>query len=141
MKLKTYEKSEKVIQEALKEQANDLNSLISQAKFTGLLAMVHERSGDIDLALRSLTEAKEIRAKLLKRIQVEQPDAVLDHKQLTANICHQMAEHAVNKRDFDTGNILLLKFEYRVSKINFARFSKICALGKWKKYCDLTKGT
>ena len=77
MKLKTYEKSEKVIQEALKEQANDLNSLISQAKFTGLLAMVHERSGDIDLALRSLTEAKEIRAKLLKRIQVEQPDAVL----------------------------------------------------------------
>ena len=103
MKLKTYEKSEKVIQEALKEQANDLNSLIAQAKFTGLLAMVHERSGDIDLALRSLTEAKEIRAKLLKRIQVEQPDAVLDHKQLTANICHQMAEHAVNKRDFDTG--------------------------------------
>ena len=105
MKLKTYEKSEKVIQEALKEQANDLNSLISQAKFTGLLAMVHERSGDIDQALRSLTEAKEIRAKLLKRIQVEQPDAVLDHKQLTANICHQMAEHAVNKRDFDTGTI------------------------------------
>ena len=95
MKLKTYEKAEKVIMEALKDQSHDLNSLISQAKFTGLLAKVHERSGNIDLAIRSLTEAKEIRAKSLKRIQVEQPDAVHEHKQLTANICHQMAEHAV----------------------------------------------
>ena len=103
MKLKTYDKAEKVIMEALKDQSHDLNSLISQAKFTGLLAKVHERSGNIDLAIRSLTEAKEIRAKSLKRIQVEQPDAVHEHKQLTANICHQMAEHAVNQRDFDAG--------------------------------------
>ena len=68
-------------------------------------ATVHEKNGDVQGATKSLDEAKQIRAKILKRVQVEQPDAVLDHKQLTANICHQMAEHAVNKRDFDTGTI------------------------------------
>ena len=109
MKLKTYEKAEKVIMEALKNQSNDLNSLISQAKFTGLLSSVHERSGNIDLAIKSLTETKGIRAKLLKRIQIEQPDAVLEHKQLTADICHKMAEHAVNQRDFDNGENKLKK--------------------------------
>ena len=104
MKLKTYEKAEKAIKEALNEEAksNDLTSLISQAKFITLLATVHEKNGDLQAATNSLNEAKQVRAKILKRVQVEQPDAVLEHRELTAKICHQVAEQFINQRDFDS---------------------------------------
>ena len=61
MKLKTYEKAEKAIKEALNEEAksNDLTSLISQAKFITLLATVHEKNGDLQAATNSLNEAKQ----------------------------------------------------------------------------------
>lgn len=103
MKLKTYEKAEKAIKEALNEESksNDLPSLMAQAKFITLMATVHEKNGDSQAAGNSLNEAKQIRAKLLKRVQVEQPDAVLEHRQLTAKICHQMAEQAFNQRNFE----------------------------------------
>ena len=103
MKLKTYEKAEKAVREALNTEgnSNDLPSLISQAKFLTLLANIHEKNGDMTGSLKDLGDAKQIRAKLLKRVQVEQPDAVLEHRQLTAKICHQMAEHAFNQRNFD----------------------------------------
>ena len=103
MRLKTYEKAEKAINEALKEESksNDINSLVSQARFITLLATVHEKHGNMEASLKSLLDAKQTRAKLLKRVQVEQPDAVLEHRQLTAKICHQMAEQAYNQRNFD----------------------------------------
>ena len=61
MKLKTYEKAEKAIKEALNEESksNDLTSLISQAKFITLLATVHEKNGDLQSATNSLNEAKQ----------------------------------------------------------------------------------
>ncbi len=103
MKLKTYDKAEKTVREALNEEAkaNDLTSLIAQAKFLSLLAKIHERSSNMEAAMTVLGEAKEIRGKLLKRVQVEQPDAVLEHRQLTAKVCHQMAEQAQIHRNFD----------------------------------------
>jgi hypothetical protein len=52
MRLKQYDKAEKCIAQALEAEnqapATDaLQSLMSQAKFFGLLAQVHERSGKI----------------------------------------------------------------------------------------------
>ena len=47
-------------------------------------------------------ETTKVRAKILKRVQVEQPDAVLEHRELTAKICHQVAEQFINQRDFDS---------------------------------------
>jgi tetratricopeptide repeat protein 21B len=32
---------------------------------------------------------------------VEQPDNILEQRQLAARICHQIAEHAVIQRNFD----------------------------------------
>ena len=43
---------------------------------------------------------QELRGRILKRVQIEQPDAVLDQRQLAANICHQMAEHANTQRNY-----------------------------------------
>ena len=46
-----------------------------QAKFYSILAKIQERSGSLEAALRTLSDAKDIRARLLKRVQLEQPDA------------------------------------------------------------------
>ena len=51
MRLKQYDKAEKCIAQALEAEnqapaADALQSLMSQAKFFGLLAQVHERSGN-----------------------------------------------------------------------------------------------
>ena len=100
MKLKQYEKAERTVAQALDAENNgqksDLNSLMTQvgllrggtfamikirgffwqAKFYTLLAKIQERSGNLESALRTLSEAKDIRARLLKRAQLEQPESV-----------------------------------------------------------------
>ena len=43
-------------------------------------------SGNLDASLQTLTRAKDLRSRLLKRVQVEQPDIVMDQKQLTAKV-------------------------------------------------------
>ena len=43
---------------------------------------------------------KLVKLRILKRVQVEQPDAVLDQRHLAAKICHQMAEHAVMQSNY-----------------------------------------
>ena len=47
-----------------------------QAKFYTILAKIQERSGNLEGALRTLSEAKDIRARLLKRVQLEQPESI-----------------------------------------------------------------
>ena len=104
MRLKTYDRAEKTIQAALEleNSGNDLNSLIMQAKFHTLLAKVYEKSNNLDMSIETLgqvrihksrfqrhfiigkSQAKLLRSRILKRVQVEQPDAVLEQKQLAA---------------------------------------------------------
>lgn len=104
MKLKTYDKAEKTVAQALeieKDSQNDLNGLMSQAKFLSLLAKIQSRSGSIDSSIKTLSSVKDLRSRILKRVQVEQPDAVLDQRHLAAKICHQMAEHEVTQRNYN----------------------------------------
>ena len=82
-------------------QGNDLNSLMAQAKFTALLAKIHERNNNLDAAIRALTETKDIRSRIVKRVQVEQPDGIEEQRQLAAKVCHQVAEFAMVQRNFD----------------------------------------
>ncbi len=116
MRLKTYDKAEKTVAQALQiEQGgtgenagggatatnnNDLQSLISQARFLGLLARIQERSGNLEAAVQTLAEVKAVRGRILKRVQLEQPDAVLEQRHLAAAACRQMAEHAVLQRNY-----------------------------------------
>ena len=105
MRLKTFDRAEKTIQQALQlEQENnqsDLNSLILQAKFQTLLARVQEKSNNLEASLQTLGETKLLRSRILKRVQVEQPDAVLEQRMLAAKVCHQMAEHSVLQRNYE----------------------------------------
>ena len=103
MRLKTYDRAEKTIQQALEleNNQNDLNSLMMQAKFQTLLARVYEKSNNLESSIQTLGEAKQLRSRILKRVTVEQPDAVLEQKQLAAKICHKMAEHSVLQRKYE----------------------------------------
>ena len=74
---------------------------MSQAKFTALLAKIHERNNNLDAAIRALSETKDIRSRIVKRVQVEQPDGIEEQRQLAARVCHQVAEFAMVQRNFD----------------------------------------
>ncbi|XP_027210397.1 tetratricopeptide repeat protein 21B-like isoform X1 [Penaeus vannamei] len=104
MRLKQYDKSEKTINQALEVEAinhSNLTSMLTQAKLLNLLAKVHERAGHFDQALSTLSKAKDVQVKVLKRAQVELPDSVAEQKQLAGSMCSKMAEHAANQREFD----------------------------------------
>ena len=46
-------------------------------------------------------QARDVQAKVLKRVQMEQPDAVPTHKQLAAQICGEIAKHYTSQRGFE----------------------------------------
>ncbi|CAL4107788.1 unnamed protein product, partial [Meganyctiphanes norvegica] len=104
MRLKQYDKSEKTISMALESESlnpTDLASMCMQAKLLNLLAKVHERNENYENALTTLSKAKEVQVKVLKRSQVELPDTIPEQKQLAASMCSQMAEHAANQREHE----------------------------------------
>ena len=74
---------------------------MTQAKFTALLAKIHERNNNLDAAIRALSETKDIRSRIVKRVQVEQPDGIEEQRQSAARVCHQVAEFAMVQRNFD----------------------------------------
>ncbi|XP_036998976.2 tetratricopeptide repeat protein 21B [Artibeus jamaicensis] len=102
LKLKWYDKAEKVLQHALAhEPVNELSALMEDGRCQVLLAKVYskmERPGD---AIASLQQARELQARVLKRVQMEQPDAVPAQKHLAAEICAEIAKHSVAQRDYE----------------------------------------
>ncbi|XP_073097695.1 tetratricopeptide repeat protein 21B isoform X1 [Manis javanica] len=100
LKLKWYDKAEKVLQHALAhEPVNELSALMEDGRSQVLLAKVYskmERPGD---AINSLQQALELQARVLKRVQMEQPDAAPAQKHLAAEICAEIAKHSVAQRD------------------------------------------
>ena len=87
MRLKQYDKSEKTIAQALEAEAltpADMNSMLTQAKLLNLLAKVHERAGNYSGALNTLSRAKDVQVRVLKRAQVELPDTVPEQKALAS---------------------------------------------------------
>ena len=102
LKLRQYDKSEKVLKQALdKESSNDLESLIDEAKYLVLLSKVYHKRNQIDESMTTLSKARDTQIRVLKRVQVEQPDAVPAQKQFAASICSDLAKHAITQRDYD----------------------------------------
>ncbi|XP_008061219.1 tetratricopeptide repeat protein 21B [Carlito syrichta] len=102
LKLKWYDKAEKVLQHAVAhEPVNELSALMEDARSQVLLAKVYSKMGGLGDALTSLHEARELQARVLKRVQMEQPDAVSTQKHLAAEICAEIAKHSVAQRDYE----------------------------------------
>ncbi|XP_045686795.1 tetratricopeptide repeat protein 21B [Phyllostomus hastatus] len=102
LKLKWYDKAEKVLQHALAhEPVNELSALMEDGRSQVLLAKVYSKMERPDDALTSLQQARELQARVLKRVQMEQPDAVPAQKHLAAEICAEIAKHSVAQRDYE----------------------------------------
>ncbi|XP_075036827.1 tetratricopeptide repeat protein 21B isoform X1 [Mixophyes fleayi] len=102
LKLKQYEKAEKVLQQALDhETVNELSPLMDDSRYYVLLAKIYSKMEKTEDAVVSLQRARELQARVLKRAQLEQPDAVPSQKSLAAEICAEIARHAAAQRDYD----------------------------------------
>uniref|UniRef100_A0A667GHI1 Tetratricopeptide repeat protein 21B n=1 Tax=Lynx canadensis TaxID=61383 RepID=A0A667GHI1_LYNCA len=121
LKLKWYDKAEKVLQHALAhEPVNELSALMEDGRSHVLLAKVYsevERPGD---AIASLQQARELQSRILKRVQMEQPDAASAQKHLAAEICAGIAKHSVAQRDYEKA----IKF-YREALVHCETDNKI----------------
>ncbi|XP_019409134.1 PREDICTED: tetratricopeptide repeat protein 21B [Crocodylus porosus] len=102
MKLRQYEKAEKVLQQALDhEPVNELSSLIEDCRYHVLLAKIYSKVEKTNEAIVSLQQAREIQARVLKRVQIEQVDAVPTQKQLAAEICAEIAKLSTAQRNYE----------------------------------------
>ncbi|OCT63545.1 hypothetical protein XELAEV_18044641mg [Xenopus laevis] len=102
LRLKQYEKAEKVLQQALDHEAvNELSSLVDDSRYHVLLAKIYSKMEKIDQSIVSLQRARELQARVLKRTQMEQPDAVPAQKALAAEICAEIAKHSTVQRDYE----------------------------------------
>ncbi|XP_046740894.1 tetratricopeptide repeat protein 21B-like [Diprion similis] len=101
MKMKQFDKAEATLAQELQDcrNANDLQSLELRTKQLLLLAKVRKRAGNTQAALATLREARENQSRAVQRAAVT-PGSTMQ-KELLAQICLSMAEHASSLRDFD----------------------------------------
>ncbi|XP_061464567.1 tetratricopeptide repeat protein 21B [Rhineura floridana] len=102
LKLNQLDKAEKVLRQVLDHQSvNDLSSLMEYTRYHVLLAKIYSKMERTEDAVVSLQQAQELQAKVLKRIQIEQLDAVPVQKQLAAEICAEIAKHSAAQRNYE----------------------------------------
>ncbi|XP_041939131.1 tetratricopeptide repeat protein 21B [Alosa sapidissima] len=102
LKLRQYESCEKVLHEALTHDAvNELSALSEDCRYLVLLAKVQSKMAKNNEAMLSLQRARDVQAKVLKRMQLEQPDAVPQQKQLAAEICAEIGKHYSSQRGYE----------------------------------------
>uniref|UniRef100_A0A8C2QYJ1 Tetratricopeptide repeat domain 21B n=1 Tax=Capra hircus TaxID=9925 RepID=A0A8C2QYJ1_CAPHI len=119
LKLKWYDKAEKVLQHAL------------DGRFQVLLAKVYSKVDRPDDAVTSLQQARELQARVLKRVQMEQPDAVPAQKHLAAEICAEIAKHSVAQRNYEKA----IKF-YREALVHCETDNKVSTFIKFSAPCN-----
>uniref|UniRef100_A0A7N6FE25 Tetratricopeptide repeat domain 21B n=1 Tax=Anabas testudineus TaxID=64144 RepID=A0A7N6FE25_ANATE len=129
MKMKQYERSERVLHEALDhEPVNELPVLSDDCRYLVLLAKVQSKVDKNNEASLSL----DVQAKVLKRVQLEQPDAVPMQKQLAAEICAEIAKHYTSQRVYERA----VKF-YKEALVYCETDRKVSA-AESKTFCVLT---
>ncbi|KAM6955026.1 tetratricopeptide repeat protein 21B isoform 2-T2 [Lycodopsis pacificus] len=102
MKMKQYQRCEGVLQGALAhEPVNELLALSDDCRYLVLLAKIQNKVDKNEEALLSLQRARDVQAKVLKRVQLEQPDAVPTQKRLAAEICAEIAKHYTSQRGYE----------------------------------------
>ncbi|KAK2581329.1 hypothetical protein KPH14_008102 [Odynerus spinipes] len=78
---------------------SDLQSLETRGQQLLLLAKVREKAGNIQAALSVLKEAKENQMRYMQRLTMA--SNIMEQKQVIADICLTMADHASSIRDYD----------------------------------------
>uniref|UniRef100_A0A674KEP4 Tetratricopeptide repeat protein 21B n=1 Tax=Terrapene triunguis TaxID=2587831 RepID=A0A674KEP4_9SAUR len=128
LKLRQYEKAEKVLQQALDhEPVNELSSLTEDGRYQVLLAKIYSKMEKTDEAI-----ARELQARVLKRVQIEQLDAVPAQKQLVAEICAEIAKHCTAQRNYEKA----IKF-YKEALVHCETDNKVSPTSEITLLCHL----
>ncbi|XP_054888244.1 tetratricopeptide repeat protein 21B [Poeciliopsis prolifica] len=102
MKMRQHDRCERVLNDALAhDPVNELPALSDTCHYLMLLAKVQVKEEKNEEALLSLQKARDVQAKVLKRVQLEQPDAVPAQKQRAAEICAEIAKHYTSQRGYE----------------------------------------
>ncbi|XP_043931290.1 tetratricopeptide repeat protein 21B [Protopterus annectens] len=102
LKLKHYEKAEKILQQALhSETGNDLPVLMENSRYFILLAKIYKKMENIEESISYLQQGREVQARVLKKVQLEQPSIAPAQKQFAAEICAEIANHFTTQRDYE----------------------------------------
>ncbi|XP_061925819.1 tetratricopeptide repeat protein 21B [Entelurus aequoreus] len=103
MKMKQYERCERVLHDALShEPVDELSGLSQDCQYLMLLAKVQNKIDKTEEALLSLQKARDVQAKVLKRLELEDPDAIPRQKQLATKICAEIAQHYTSQRGYES---------------------------------------
>ncbi|XP_078334494.1 tetratricopeptide repeat protein 21B-like isoform X3 [Crassostrea virginica] len=84
-----------------RDMSSDLDTMMEHTRLMVLLARVYQKVERMEDAMTALTKARDMQARVLKRAQIEQPDAVGQQKQLASDICVTMAEQVKGQRDYE----------------------------------------
>jgi tetratricopeptide repeat protein 21B len=105
LKLRHFDRAEKTIKAALhhKEDIPDVKRLCGDTDMLLLLARVRKKAGKETETLKALEQAREMQSKVLKRISVEQPDAMPEHRKKAADIACQLAKACTEAKDWTSG--------------------------------------
>nr|XP_057937823.1 tetratricopeptide repeat protein 21B-like isoform X2 [Doryrhamphus excisus] len=102
MKMKQYQRCERVLHDAVAlEPVNRRGALANHCRYLMLLAKVQNKVDKAEEALMSLQRARDVQAKVLKRVESEEPDAIPAQRQLAAKICAEMAQHYASQRGYE----------------------------------------
>ncbi|XP_032895188.1 tetratricopeptide repeat protein 21A [Amblyraja radiata] len=102
LKLRLFERAKKVLRRALEhDYVSDLGAMVNDVKYLMLLSRIFTRTHEIEEAVKTLNKAYELQGRLLKRLVVEQSDAIPVQSQLASTICAQIAQLSVDQQDYD----------------------------------------
>jgi len=102
MKLKNYEKAERLLKNTLKDDgAIDLSKLMDEAKCLFSLAQIYKKTKESAEAVQTYIKAKDAQARVIKRVGIEQPDEVAAQKAFAAKISNNIGEYYTTLRDHE----------------------------------------
>ncbi|XP_059488844.1 tetratricopeptide repeat protein 21B-like isoform X2 [Neocloeon triangulifer] len=99
IRMKNFDRAEAILKSACAGSvaSNDSEELMARCQLLLLLARVQEQTGHAPSALSTLTEAKDMQNKVLKRLQIEGTGKLAAQKVVAANICRLMAKQGSNQ--------------------------------------------
>ncbi len=75
--------------------------MLTELKFSRWSVPLISHSKQFELLWNCSPQARDVQAKVLKRVQLEQPDSVPAQKQLAAEICAEIAKHCSSQRGYE----------------------------------------
>ncbi|KAH7636639.1 tetratricopeptide repeat protein 21b-like [Dermatophagoides farinae] len=70
----------------------DLDTHIIKIRIFNLLAQIHRQSGDREKSIQILRNAHDENQKLMRRLSVEHPDRLEEHRKFSINLCDHLAD-------------------------------------------------